>query len=68
MWSKAGQLDWWVKDRQEWWENNGEAGYDIGSLLGLPYRVLRPVPELWQPSWFEPHPPLAHVLVGLRQY
>jgi hypothetical protein len=18
-WSKAGQLDWWVKDRQEWW-------------------------------------------------
>ena len=19
MWSKAGQLDWWVKERQEWW-------------------------------------------------
>jgi hypothetical protein len=19
MWSKGGQLDWWVKDRQEWW-------------------------------------------------
>ena len=19
MWSSAGQLDWWVKDRQEWW-------------------------------------------------
>jgi hypothetical protein len=18
-WSRAGQLDWWVKDRQEWW-------------------------------------------------
>jgi hypothetical protein len=18
-WSKAGQLDWWVKERQEWW-------------------------------------------------
>ena len=18
-WSPAGQLDWWVKDRQEWW-------------------------------------------------
>jgi hypothetical protein len=18
-WSKAGQLDWWVRDRQEWW-------------------------------------------------
>jgi hypothetical protein len=18
-WSSAGQLDWWVKDRQEWW-------------------------------------------------
>jgi hypothetical protein len=18
-WSKAGQLNWWVKDRQEWW-------------------------------------------------
>jgi hypothetical protein len=18
-WSKAGQLDWWIKDRQEWW-------------------------------------------------
>ena len=18
-WSKAGQLDWWVKDRQGWW-------------------------------------------------
>jgi hypothetical protein len=18
-WSKAGRLDWWVKDRQEWW-------------------------------------------------
>jgi hypothetical protein len=18
-WSKAAQLDWWVKDRQEWW-------------------------------------------------
>jgi hypothetical protein len=27
-------------------ENNGEAGYDIGSLPGLPYRVLRPLPEL----------------------
>jgi hypothetical protein len=20
MWSNAGQLDWWVKERQEWWE------------------------------------------------
>jgi len=20
MWSKAGQLDWWVKDRQEWFD------------------------------------------------
>jgi hypothetical protein len=19
MWPSAGQLDWWVKDRQEWW-------------------------------------------------
>jgi hypothetical protein len=19
MWSKAGQLDWWVRERQEWW-------------------------------------------------
>ena len=19
MWLKAGQLDWWVKERQEWW-------------------------------------------------
>jgi hypothetical protein len=19
-WSKAGQLDWWVKDRREWWD------------------------------------------------
>ena len=19
MWSSAGQLDWWVKERQEWW-------------------------------------------------
>jgi hypothetical protein len=19
MWSTAGQLDWWVKDQQEWW-------------------------------------------------
>ena len=19
MWSRAGQLDWWVKERQEWW-------------------------------------------------
>ena len=19
MWSTAGQLDWWVKERQEWW-------------------------------------------------
>jgi hypothetical protein len=18
-WSRAGQLDWWVKERQEWW-------------------------------------------------
>jgi hypothetical protein len=18
-WAKAGQLDWWVKERQEWW-------------------------------------------------
>jgi hypothetical protein len=18
-WSRAGQLDWWVKDRQKWW-------------------------------------------------
>jgi hypothetical protein len=18
-WSKAGQLDWWMKERQEWW-------------------------------------------------
>jgi hypothetical protein len=18
-WSKAGQLDWWVKERQQWW-------------------------------------------------
>ena len=35
MWSKAGQLDWWVKERQEWWENNGEAGYDIGFLTGF---------------------------------
>jgi hypothetical protein len=23
MWSKAGQLDWWVKDRKEWF-----AGYE----------------------------------------
>jgi hypothetical protein len=20
MWSKAGQLDWWVKERREWWD------------------------------------------------
>jgi hypothetical protein len=19
MWSSAGQLDWWVRERQEWW-------------------------------------------------
>jgi hypothetical protein len=18
-WSRAGQLDWWIKDRQQWW-------------------------------------------------
>jgi hypothetical protein len=25
-WSKAGQLDWWVKERQQWlgWERGGD--------------------------------------------
>jgi WD40 repeat protein len=23
MWSKAGQLDWWVRERQEWWAGCG---------------------------------------------
>jgi hypothetical protein len=26
MWSKAGQLDWWVKDRQELWGRVRTAG------------------------------------------
>ena len=26
MWSEAGQLDWWVKDRQEWWGRVRGAG------------------------------------------
>jgi hypothetical protein len=25
-WSKAGQLDWWVKERQEWWGRVRGAG------------------------------------------
>ena len=25
-WSKAGQLDWWVKERQEWWGRARGAG------------------------------------------
>jgi hypothetical protein len=24
-WSNAGQLDWWVKERQEWWGRVGGA-------------------------------------------
>jgi hypothetical protein len=38
-------------------ENNGEGGYDTGSLPGLPYVLLRPVPDAWPgPSRWEPHP------------
>ena len=55
MWSKAGQLDGWVKNDRSG-GRHGEVGYDIGSLPGLLYRVLRPVPELWQSSRFEPAP------------
>jgi hypothetical protein len=25
-WSKAGQLDWWVKERREWWGRIRGAG------------------------------------------
>jgi hypothetical protein len=34
MWSKAGQLDWWVKERQEWWGRiRGADGVNGGSKL-----------------------------------
>jgi hypothetical protein len=29
-WSKAGQLDWWVKERQEWWGRvRGPDGHQV---------------------------------------
>jgi hypothetical protein len=27
-WSRAGQLDWWVKERREWW-----AGYAVQTAV-----------------------------------
>ena len=33
-WSKAGQLEWWVKDRQQWWGRvRGADGRHGGSEL-----------------------------------
>ncbi len=44
-------------------ENNGEGGYDTGSLPGLPYVLLRPIPDAWPgPSRWEPHPARPLVL------
>ena len=39
-WSKAGQLDWWVKDRQEWWGRVRGAG---GRQRWIRAADLRPV-------------------------
>jgi hypothetical protein len=33
-WSRAGQLDWWVKERQEWWGRvRGAEAVNGGSKL-----------------------------------
>jgi hypothetical protein len=39
-WSSAGQLDWWVKDRQEWWGRVRGAG---GRQRWIRAADLRPV-------------------------
>jgi hypothetical protein len=39
-WSSAGQLDWWVKDRQEWWGRVRGAG---GRQRWIRTADLRPV-------------------------
>lgn len=50
-------------------EGNGEAGYDVGALPGLPYRVLPPVPDSWQgPTQRQPTAPRLFQLKYLRPY
>lgn len=47
-------------------EENGEYGYDVGALPGLPFRVQRPDPP--QPTAFALHPPRPLVLATLRSF
>jgi hypothetical protein len=41
-WSRAGQLDWWVKERQEWW---GRCAVRTGRQRWIRAVDLRPVKE-----------------------
>jgi hypothetical protein len=45
-------------------EHNGDGKYDVGTLPGLPYTIIRPEPR--QPTAFDPHPPRPLVLQRLR--
>ena len=42
MWSEAGQLDWWVKERQDWW---GRVRNADGRQRWISAVDLRPVTE-----------------------
>ena len=42
MWSEAGQLDWWVKERQDWW---GRVPNADGRQRWISAVDLRPVTE-----------------------
>jgi hypothetical protein len=53
-WSPGGQLDWWVKDRQEWWGRCGaKTAVNGGSELLIFVRRATRSRELLVPSFEE---------------
>jgi hypothetical protein len=56
-WSKAGQLNWWVKDRQEWWRRvrgaNGRQGWIRAADLrpASSHNCCGPIAADGRPGW-----------------
>ena len=48
-WSKAGQLDWWVKERQKWWV--GYAVQTAGNAGSKPKIFIRRAAHSDELSW-----------------